>query len=328
MIKDNLDPNGQSRPFWKILFDNRGFVSIGDGDGGSDDGSGGNSDDGASGGDGDGGGGTATGTATDWRTNLDESIRQHPALEKFKTPYDVAKSYIEIQKLVGRDKIPMPSADSDPMSEAGAKDWDIVFSRLGRPENPESYDLPEIQYPENFPTPSEEQVAEFKGLAHKLGLLPHQVAALYKWDSERNLAFVEQHQQQLTETAQRTEADLRKKYGQAFDANIGAARNLVHKLGGQDLISVLDETGMGNNPVFIDFAVKIAKHFGEDASTFIGETESAIMTPTEAQAEIAKIRGNKDHPYHAHNRDNPEHDAAVERMSQLFEMAYPGGKKE
>ena len=63
------------------------------------------------GGDGDGdvnGGGAGGGGTADWRIGVDETIRDNPSLTKFKDVNGLAKSYLEAQKLVGREKIPIP----------------------------------------------------------------------------------------------------------------------------------------------------------------------------------------------------------------------------
>ena len=70
----------------------------------------------------------------------------------FKTPADLAKSWVNAQKLIGKEKIPLPG------EKATKEDWDVVFSRLGRPEKPEGYTLPEIEVPDDFPLPAEEDV--------------------------------------------------------------------------------------------------------------------------------------------------------------------------
>src|SRR3989304_3701646 len=141
MLPDNLNP--------------------GEGEGGEDEGSGS-------------GGGKSTITA-DWKEALDAGIKEHPSLSDFKTPADLAKSWVNAQKLIGKEKIPLPG------EKATKEDWDVVFSRLGRPEKPEGYTLPEIEVPEDFPLPAEEQAKEFLTKAHEIGMLPSQVNALYEW---------------------------------------------------------------------------------------------------------------------------------------------------
>jgi len=131
----------------------------------------------------------------------------------------------------------------------------------------------------------------------------------------------------LQKSLQDAETGLRQEYGAAYDANVNQARALVKKFGGDAVVTELERTGMGNNPTFIKFMVNVAKNFGENTDGFGGDSQTDIMSPAEAQAEITKIRSDNNHPYHAHNRDHPEHKGAVQRMSQLFAMAYPEKKK-
>src|SRR3990167_7658544 len=106
-------------------------------------------------------------------TSLPEDIRAHPSLANFSNPADLAKSWVSVQPMIGAEKIPVPGKDSDP------KMWDVVFDRLGRPKDPTAYSLPEVKFPEGLSVPDAD-LAEFKTVAHKSGLLPSQVASIYQ----------------------------------------------------------------------------------------------------------------------------------------------------
>jgi len=263
----------------------------------------------------------------DWKENLAEDLRSHPVFEKFKlgegealvgVPPTLLKSHAEQQKLIGRDKIPLPPEG------ATDEDWNEVWSRLGRPEKPEEY---ELKPPEDLPEQvqvSDELITEYKGIAHKLGILPKQAQELLTWYLGANARQMEDLDNQGKEHQKQTEAALRKEWGRAYDEKVEASANTFAHLASQmgeekheQLINLMDDTGIGNHPLMVSFFAKIGELIGEDVISGKGRTTFAL-TPEQAKAEIAKIYGDKDHPYH--HPENAEHQAAVDRMNQLTEM--------
>jgi hypothetical protein len=154
--------------------------------------------------------------------------------------------------------------------------------------------------------------------------LPHQVEALVKYDYERNVNYTKQALASIEEGRNTAEGELRKEMGKAFDSNLALAKKLIGNFADDNMKAIVDG-GLGDNPAFIRFMVKISKHFGEDGS-FLGEAQPSLtMSPEEAKKEIAKIQGaassDPKHPYL--NKLHPEHEALTKRMAQLFQMAYP-----
>jgi len=253
---------------------------------------------------------------SNWRDGLDPSIKDHACLQNFKDIKDVVKSYVSVQPLIGKEKIPLPSEN------ATKEEWDVVYSRLGRPASPNDYKLPEVKLPDGFPPIQKEKAEAFKQKAHELGLLPHQLEGLYDWyandmASEFN-AFNESREKSRSEA----EVALRNEFGKGFDAKIQLAKGVLEKFGDDNLKSLID-SGLGNDPAMIRFLVNIGSKMGEDGM-FTGRQETT-MTPEEANAEIRKIQGDKKHPYF--NKMHPEHQLAVQRMQELFAMAYPEKSK-
>jgi hypothetical protein len=262
---------------------------------------------------------------------LDPDIREHPALANLKTPADVAKSYINAQQLIGKKGVPLPSKDSDPTDETKNMEWNTVFDTLGRPSDPKNYAIPEVQLPEGLPAPSEEAINDFKAVAHKIGLLPHQVSALYKWNAEQAASQYSGNQEATTQGLQEAEATMRKEYGKQFDGNIANARALIAKFGGEEAAKALEETGVGNNPHLIRMMVKIASQFTEDGNIHLGDAQPNILSPTEAKAEVEKIMADKKGAYWnppdekgIKQFSDSEHKAMVKKVADLNAMAFPG----
>ena len=66
---------------------------------------------------------------------IPEELREHPSLSPIKDVGNLARSYVNAQRLIGSDKIPLPKNPTD-------EDLDNIYSKLGRPETPEGYELP------------------------------------------------------------------------------------------------------------------------------------------------------------------------------------------
>jgi len=251
----------------------------------------------------------------DWREGLDPTIKQHPSIQNFKSPGDLAKSWVEAQKLIGRDKIPVP----DP-NKATKEDWDMVFERLGRPKDTTGYNIPDIKLPEGYPETNKEFMEEFKGKALELGMLPAQVNGLYQWFMEEQIAEFNQYGEQRKNERGEAENALRKMWGKAFEQNFAIAEQAVNKYGTEKFITKLKSTGLSNDPDMIQFIADMAKNFSEDK--IAGKPQGLTLSPEEATHEIAKIKADPKHPYW--DKQHPEHEYAMQKMKSLFEQAHVG----
>ena len=102
------------------------------------------------------------GSGNDFLSSIPEDLREHPSLSPIKDVGNLARSYVNAQRLIGADKIPMPVNPTD-------DDLDNIYSKLGRPETPSQYN---IAADGNVLT--EERATEYSEIAHKLRLNPDQ----------------------------------------------------------------------------------------------------------------------------------------------------------
>ena len=253
----------------------------------------------------------------DWREGLDPSVKEHPSIKNFKSPGDLAKSWVEAQKLIGRDKIPVPG------EKATKEDWDMVFDRLGRPKTLDGYVIPEVKMPDGYPVPKEEFIKEFKGKALELGLLPAQVKNLYEWFMNNEANTYNQYHQERNTSRITAENALRKSWGKAFEQNYAIAEQAVNKYGTEGFIEKLKASGLNNDPDMIQFISSMAKNMQED--TIAGRPLGLTLSPEEAKAEINKIQAEamKDRTHPMNDKRHPEHDAFKLKWKSLHQMAYP-----
>ena len=131
------------------------------------------------------------GSGNDFLNMIPEELRGHPSISPIKDVENLARSYVNAQRLIGADKIPLPANPTE-------EDLDRVYSRLGRPESPDNYD---IAADGNIVT--EEVASSYKDIAHKLRLTPEQASGVldyYKSVVENtgvaNMQQVEQQREQ------------------------------------------------------------------------------------------------------------------------------------
>lgn len=226
-----------------------------------------------------------------WRDGIGEEYRNHPSLKDYKDLNGLAKSHINLQSMLGRDKVPLPKED------APKEEWDAFYSKLGRPEKPEDYGFSK---PDGFPDGvayDEAGAAEFAQFMHEQGLTKKQGAAIFEkynaWASGKATRFAEEQalQQQEWENAIKAE------WGAAFDQNVAIAQAGLKAVSPSGkLAGLLRETGMGSDPELVKELYAIGKLTQED--TAIGRASSTnggyAMTPQEAANEKARLMTDKD----------------------------------
>ena len=253
----------------------------------------------------------------DWKEGLDVEVKNHPSLSNFKNPGDLAKSWISAQKLIGRDKIPVPG------EKATKEDWDMVFDRLGRPKTADGYTLPQVKLPDGYPAPKEEFLKGFKGKALELGMLPAQVNGLYQWFMDNESTTYGQFMKERDSARGEAENALRKNWGKAFEQNYAIAEQAVNKYGTEQFVNKLKSTGLNNDPDMIQFIASMAQNFSEDKIT--GKPQGLTLSPDEAKQKIKSIQAEamKDKSHWMNNKYHPEHEYGIRMWKELHEMAFP-----
>lgn len=245
------------------------------------------------------------GQEQDWRTSLPEDLRAEKSFEKFKGVPDLAKSYVEIQKTMG-------SAIRVPKADAPAEEYDALYARLGRPESPEKYEFKRPTVAEGVKY-DEDMEKAFKGIAHKNGLSTRQAQGILDSYNELQAGRMSK----FTGAMEEGVTGLKKEWGQSFDRNIELARQSVRKLGGDEMVSLLEETGLGNHPAMIKFFSKMGEQIAED-QMILGDTPPNPAGADAIQAKINAIRQDPKHAYNDKRAIPAAHEAALKEMSKLY----------
>jgi len=253
------------------------------------------------------------GSGNEFLNMIPEELRQHPSISPIKDVENLARSYVNAQRLIGADKIAVPVNPTD-------EDLDRIYDRLGRPEKPGDYG---IDVDGNVIT--EELAADYADIAHKLRLTPDQAKGVLDYYR----STVEQSGAASLEAAEvakeQTVESLRSEWGRAFDQKVEAAAQVAQEFGNPDMfnITLADGSKLGDNAEFIKAFAKIAdfRQTVTSEDTVAEMSQSNVMTPASAQAEIDAIMGDKTHAYW--DRKNPVgRQKAVERMQHLMEQLH------
>lgn len=248
-----------------------------------------------------------------WRDAIPEDIRSDPSLQDIKDVGNLAKSFVNAQKMVGADKIALPAKDATP------EQWGAFFTRLGRPESAENYDF---TFNGVDQSKDDRIMGKFGETAHKLGLSGSQARGIVEWYNEAMQGEMTTLQTEGNADREKVMTDLRGKYGEAADAKIEGARSAIRMFGGEALVEVLEASGMGDNPEMIAAFIRVGEAMSEDTlSPGIQRyaTNAFGSTPQEAQTRIAEI--NKE--LTALDPMSPRRGDLVEEKIRLADAAHP-----
>lgn len=253
------------------------------------------------------------GSGNEFLNMIPEELREHPSISPIKDVENLARSYVNAQRLIGADKIAVPVNPTD-------EDLDRIYDRLGRPESPSDYGF---DVDGNVIT--EEVAANYADVAHKLRLTPDQAKGVLDYYR----SAVEQSGEQSLELAEaakeQTVESLRSEWGRAFDQKVEAAARVAQEFADPEMfnITLADGSKLGDNAEFIKAFAKIAdfRQSVTSEDTVAEMSQSNVMTPATAQAEIDAIMNDKSHAYW--DRKNPiARQKAVERMQHLMEQLH------
>jgi hypothetical protein len=256
------------------------------------------------------------GSGNDFLQTIPEELRDHPSLSPIKDVENLARSYVNAQRLIGADKVPLPVNPTD-------EDLDNIYSKLGRPETAEGY---EIGVDGNIIT--EDIAQSYADVAHKLRLTPDQASGILEYYKGMTNSASEMSVEAETQQRNQTEMTLRKEWGDDFDARIQDAGKIAQQFGGGELLEMqlADGTKVGNHPDFIKAFAKIAEFRQSVTSedTVSDAPTSSMVTRQSAQQEIDAIMSDKSHAYW--DRKNViGRQQAIERVQELMGVIHGTG---
>ena len=251
------------------------------------------------------------GSGNEFLNMIPEDLREHPSLSPIKDVQNLARSYVNSQKLIGADKLPLPANPTD-------EDLDRIADRLGRPEAASGY---EIAVDGSIIT--EEVAQDFAEMAHKARLTPKQVVDVLDYYKDRVQGTVQadadkKHQSQIDASNQ-----LKAEWGSNYDKHFELAMSLADELSDKQAITRIvlqDGTNLGDHPEFIKAFAKFAefKQSVTSEDTVAEKSQVNHMTKQSAQAEIDAIMKSPEYT----GKDAVARDRAVQRVAELMVIVH------
>lgn len=254
-----------------------------------------------------------------WRDSLPEDIRASTSLSKFETLEGFAKSYVNLERMLGSEKVPVPK-------EGDEEGWQRYYKAGGLPEKPEDYGFAQPERVPDGMVYSQELDQRLAGIMHGAGLNKSQASKV----REQLMAIVSEGGTAQLEAGQKAEADrkaaiqagelaLQQEWGTAFEQRGKIAGAAINKFLSPETIAAMDAAGLANNPAIIkDMYTLGVKLAGEKELIGAGgETAS----PGDLDAQIADLR--QKHGAALFDRSHPDHAQRTKELTALFERRYP-----
>jgi hypothetical protein len=233
---------------------------------------------------------------------LPEEYRSDKSFEKFKDISGLAKSYKEMQSMLGKKGSAIPTAESSP------EEWQNFYKSLGVPEEATGYTLDvdaELKLPETLYDDNMKKI--YQDVFKEANLTPAQAKVI--WDA-RNKYLVDEIANQQTEYNKMVENvtnQLKKDWGDKFNSELNKSL--------QSFRYLFPDTDPKDHPLVnnIDFLRTLNKIHSLIGDDKIIETK---QTPNSAQAidsEINEILNNPDYS----NAMAVNHNNLVDRMVEL-----------
>jgi len=266
-----------------------------------------------------------TETTSEWNSGISEDFRNDPGLDGVSNINDLAKGYLSSQRMLGgRIKIPTEESTPEARTEFNNKLLEIpgvvripeegdeagrseFFAKLGRPETHEQYTYKTGELPEGLEG-NKEMTEWFLKSAHQEGLPDTAVKnILGQWDQ----MLSDQHTQKMAAMGE-AEASMKKEWGNDYGRRMGAARALLGEHGSDELVELIESSGLGNNPYMTKFLSNVALLTLEDSAIDTGMA-TASETPAEVNEQLAMAMSN---PAYSNSKD-PMHKIQVDKVLKL-----------
>lgn len=217
----------------------------------------------------------------------------------------ILKSYVETKKMVGTNKVELPS-DKTPEEEVAA-----FWEKLGWAKDPEKYAL---QKSENSKL-DDAFLKEFKEMAHKARIPVGASQELLKFLEKKVDETGAQESKAFADKVNSDIAALKTEFGVAYDYKVGLAKRLLTESLSDKEKEMFKDPAISSNPAVIKTLVRIAERVYKEDGFAPSSGSNGALTPSEASARINEIMADKKGPYW--NRQDPRHGDIMKEMEQL-----------
>jgi|SRR6266850_2545966 len=263
---------------------------------------------------------TPPGGGFDWKSQIPDELKAEKVWADVPDFPTLAKRFVDGHKYnVGALRLPPKGARPEA--------WDEVYSKLGRPEKPDQYEVTPPPMPEGVPWDTGAQ-AQFLEHSHKLGLTSAQVQGVLDYYGDYLAKGVEQSQQQTRQSAEDTLKSLEQEYGPiTFERHLSTVQAFVRSEGDPELIAELERTGWGNHPHLTRLLIRLSEDWKSDqiAKGMKEEDFTGMPSPQAAAEEAKKIMADMKGPYW--QRNHALHQETRAQVARLMAIGYPNQRR-
>lgn len=260
-----------------------------------------------------------------FREMLPEELRADPSFNPYtgesvnEIVGKLAKSYVNVNKLVGADKnavLKIPSSAED-------KDgWNAVYSKLGRPEKVEGYEIDKYK---EVPGVDEKSLGEIAQVAYENGVSKNALNAIIGKYLEQAGGAKTVGEQELEQTIEGYAKTLKTEWGEAYDTKTAKVLETLKQKADPEFLNLAgDYPFIFDHPAVMRTMDALIQMRAEDPGVKSGgSSPSGPMTPNEARAGIAAMEGDQEKMKILMTQGHPMRDTLLAEREKLFKYAYP-----
>lgn len=242
--------------------------------------------------------------ADNWKDGLPEDLRNEPSLAGVKNLTTLAKSYVNAQKMVGKNKISIPGEN------ATDDERNAFYSALGRPATANDYKHDKVEIPKGYQL-DDAQVAAFRETAFNMGLSQEAFEKALAFDLARTKQATEAAIAEYNREYEETMGKLQQQYGDKLPARISQVDKALTTFG---IKEIFVEKGLTNNYQIFEALAKIGASISE-TKLKDGDVQQNFKTP---QQQIEEIYADPNGAIY--NAEHPGHDKAVAEVKRLMAL--------
>lgn len=256
---------------------------------------------------GEGGGGQVT--IPDWAKAFEPDVAEWIGKKGVPDVGALAKSYRQLEQTFGAERagraVVLPGEGAKP------EEWDQVFKRLGRPDDPKGYGF-------EAPEGADPALAEkLSGAFHKAGLNPTQAGLVF--DAIKELADDTPDLEARAAKNQAEHADLRREWGPGYPQKVALAQRAYRALG-VDIDQINAIENVVGTKTMLSMLANLGEALREDAG--VGETvapRGSAQTQETARAKIKELEADTEYMTKVYNGSAAE----AAEWQRLHKVAYP-----
>jgi hypothetical protein len=246
-----------------------------------------------------------------WHETLPDEFKNSKNISKYNSLDEMLRGHENLSKKIGEKNLEMPGED------ASTADWDKFYSKVGRPDSVDGYSKYE---PDMVVDGEGNEIGAFEFDPNKLAEVQKRLHAKGASDSvmqEVMSSFAEISTQErvaaldiMDQKAQQAESELRREYGDKYEAQMKSVGAIAESLGIKD---TLLEAGLGNDLSVIRMLQGLGSKIGESAIT--GDARGA------AGGYESRMAALKAHPA-AKSKSHPEFHSIQSQITNLYKEKY------